>query len=138
MIEPSKTVCIKYVFQLGLSSHIPILLNHRHFLSCYKNLVLCKLNNLQGVLFHYSFHFVFFCHVLEVDYLRVATFVIGVSLFLLSRVLSSNPFFYYLTGITVGVSASILILVYFFIKLLPLKVSIYYLLCLRLKLNFGS
>lgn len=93
---------------------------------------------MQGVLFHYSFHFVFFCHVLEVDYLRVATFVIGVSLFLLSRVLSSNPFFYYLTGITVGVSASILILVYFFIKLLPLKVSIYYLLCLRLKLNFGS
>lgn len=66
------------------------------------------------------------CFILEVDYIRVTTFVIGVSLFLLSPVLASNPFFYYLTGITVGVSASVLILVYFFIKLLPLKVSIYY------------
>lgn len=58
-----------------------------------------------------------------IDFYRLLQFVGGVILFLAAPYLSSNPLFYYICGITLGVTTSFLILVYLVSKLIP-KVKI--------------
>jgi hypothetical protein len=54
-----------------------------------------------------------------IDYWRVLLLGAGVLLFISAPKLSNNSLFYYVCGITVGISASFLILVYMMSKLLP-------------------
>ncbi|XP_039287899.1 nuclear envelope integral membrane protein 1a-like [Nilaparvata lugens] len=58
-------------------------------------------------------------NVIKVDYWRVVQFVLGILLFVFGPRLSKNVFFYYVCGITFGVGASFLILVYFMSRLFP-------------------
>ncbi|KAI4500989.1 hypothetical protein M0802_003792 [Mischocyttarus mexicanus] len=53
------------------------------------------------------------------DIWKVLMAVIGIALFLFAKRLSHNPLFYYLCGISLGVTASCLILIYFAGKLFP-------------------
>lgn len=63
--------------------------------------------------------------------------VVGVILFTSARKLSHNPLFYYLCGISLGVTASLLVLIYFASKLFP-RVSIkkYFLNVFYININF--
>ncbi|XP_039287898.1 nuclear envelope integral membrane protein 1-like [Nilaparvata lugens] len=61
----------------------------------------------------------------EVDYWRVVQFVLGILLFVFGPRLSKNVFFYYVCGITFGVGASFLILVYFMSRLFPKRPLMY-------------
>ncbi|KAK7873377.1 hypothetical protein R5R35_000180 [Gryllus longicercus] len=63
--------------------------------------------------------------IIRVDFWRVLMVAGGVVLFLAAPKLSKNPIFYYLCGVTVGICASVLILIYFFSKLLPQKPLMY-------------
>lgn len=60
-------------------------------------------------------------NVIRVDYWRVVQFVLGILLFLFGPRLSKNAFFYYVVGITLGVGASFLVMVYFISRLFPKK-----------------
>lgn len=60
--------------------------------------------------------------IIRIDLWRVVQAFIGISLFLTAPRLSSNPLFYYICGITLGVTTSFIILVYILSKLIP-KVS---------------
>uniref|UniRef100_A0A1B6F628 DUF4203 domain-containing protein n=1 Tax=Cuerna arida TaxID=1464854 RepID=A0A1B6F628_9HEMI len=62
----------------------------------------------------------------QVNYLRLAIFSLGLSLFFLSPLLASSSIFYYFTGTCVGTTLSILVFIYLFLKLLPLKRSVIY------------
>jgi len=68
---------------------------------------------------------IFYCHVNHtkfisgIDYWRVLLLGAGVLLFISAPKLSTNPLFYYICGISVGICASFLILVYMMSKLLP-------------------
>ncbi|KAJ0178647.1 hypothetical protein K1T71_005422 [Dendrolimus kikuchii] len=61
----------------------------------------------------------------RVDIWRVLLMVLGITLIFTSRHLSSNPFFFYLCGVLVGVFASFMVLVYYMSKLLPRKTLTY-------------
>lgn len=63
--------------------------------------------------------------VLRVDIWRVLLMVGGITLIFSSRTLSSNPVFFYLCGVFIGVSASFMVLVYYISKLLPKKTFTY-------------
>jgi hypothetical protein len=54
-----------------------------------------------------------------IDYWRVLLLGAGVLLFISAPKLSNNPLFYYICGISVGLCASFLILIYMMSKLLP-------------------
>jgi hypothetical protein len=54
-----------------------------------------------------------------IDYWRVLLLGAGVLLFISAPKLSKNPLFYYVCGISVGICASFLILIYMTSKLLP-------------------
>jgi hypothetical protein len=54
-----------------------------------------------------------------IDYWRVLLLGAGVLLFISAPKLSASPLFYYICGISVGICASFLILVYMMSKLLP-------------------
>lgn len=58
-----------------------------------------------------------------VDYWKVLRLLIGVFLFLSADRLSKNTIFYYISGVTFGICASLLISIYFISKLFP-RVSI--------------
>ena len=60
--------------------------------------------------------------IIRIDLWRVVQAFIAISLFLAAPRLSSNPLFYYICGITLGVTTSFIILVYLLSKLIP-KVS---------------
>lgn len=62
---------------------------------------------------------------IRVDYWRILLFVSGVILFLSASKLSSNSIFYYLTGISVGMCASLLILIYILSRFMPKKPVMY-------------
>lgn len=64
-------------------------------------------------------------HVIRIDLYRVFQFFCGVFLFLAAPRLSSNPLFYYICGITLGVTTSFLILVYILSKLIPKRPAVY-------------
>ncbi|XP_022919466.1 nuclear envelope integral membrane protein-like [Onthophagus taurus] len=64
-------------------------------------------------------------NVLRIDYCKVLSLIFGVILFVSASKLSKNQFFYYLCGISLGVCASFLILVYFISKLFPKKPFMY-------------
>ncbi|XP_072939735.1 nuclear envelope integral membrane protein [Epargyreus clarus] len=61
----------------------------------------------------------------RVDLWRVLCMAAGIVLIFSSRALSGNPLFFYLCGITVGVSASFMVIVYYVSKLLPRKTLTY-------------
>ncbi|XP_025832391.1 nuclear envelope integral membrane protein 1 isoform X2 [Agrilus planipennis] len=69
----------------------------------------------------YSIHL----NVIRVDYWKILSLITGVILFLWADRLSVNPIFYYLCGISFGICASFLILIYFFSKLFPKKPMVY-------------
>ncbi|KAK6644430.1 hypothetical protein RUM43_000697 [Polyplax serrata] len=64
-------------------------------------------------------------NVIRVDFWRVLYFGTGVFLFLAAPNLSSNPLFYYVCGITLGVTTSIFIGLYLISKLVPKKPTVY-------------
>lgn len=64
-------------------------------------------------------------NLLRLDMIKVGFLMFGVLLLFLSRRLSENALFYYLSGICVGVFASVLILIYFLSKFLPRKPMMY-------------
>ncbi|BES95170.1 Uncharacterized conserved protein (DUF2215) [Nesidiocoris tenuis] len=55
------------------------------------------------------------------DYWRLLLFTVGVLLYFSAPKLSSNSLFYYLTGVSVGVLASVLIVVYLMRRFIPKK-----------------
>jgi len=59
------------------------------------------------------------------DIKRLAMFIVGIFLFGYSARLSHNSLFYYLCGITVGVTASFVIIILLISRLIP-KVCIFY------------
>uniref|UniRef100_A0A1B6DEG5 Nuclear envelope integral membrane protein 1 n=1 Tax=Clastoptera arizonana TaxID=38151 RepID=A0A1B6DEG5_9HEMI len=60
-------------------------------------------------------------NVIHLDYWRLIICVIGILIFYLAKELSGNSFFYYVGGISVGIFASFLVLVYIFSKMLPMQ-----------------
>uniref|UniRef100_A0A0A9WCK4 Transmembrane protein 194A n=1 Tax=Lygus hesperus TaxID=30085 RepID=A0A0A9WCK4_LYGHE len=62
---------------------------------------------------------------IRVDYWRVTAFALGFLLFIAAPKLSSNSLFYYLTGMSVGTIASVLILVYILSRFVPKKPVMY-------------
>ncbi|KPJ05984.1 Myosin-VI [Papilio machaon] len=64
-------------------------------------------------------------HIQRVDMWRVLLMALGLVLIFSSKALSGNPVFFYVCGVLVGVSASFLLLVYYFSKLLSRKTLTY-------------
>lgn len=58
-------------------------------------------------------------HQIRMDLIKLSLLVIGLCLFFAASTLSGNEAFYYLTGIVLGIFASVLIVVYFISKLFP-------------------
>lgn len=56
---------------------------------------------------------------LRIDFWKVILLSIGLFIFLSAKKLSQTPLFYYLTGIFLGIFASVLVVVYFGSKLFP-------------------
>lgn len=65
------------------------------------------------------------CYVSGVDYWRILQLVLGLLLFLLAPKLAANSIFYYLTGMSIGTLASMLVLVYILSRFVP-KVGFHY------------
>ncbi|XP_069702346.1 nuclear envelope integral membrane protein isoform X2 [Periplaneta americana] len=64
-------------------------------------------------------------NIIRIDYWKVLLLGSGILLFFSARKLSNNSLFYYICGISVGVLASILIVVYMISKLLPKRPVMY-------------
>ncbi|XP_044742542.1 nuclear envelope integral membrane protein 1 isoform X2 [Chrysoperla carnea] len=64
-------------------------------------------------------------HMIRVDYWKVLMLIAGVLLFLSAGKLSENSLFYYICGVSFGICASFLILIYFVSKLFPKKPMMY-------------
>ncbi|KAK9512098.1 hypothetical protein O3M35_000597 [Rhynocoris fuscipes] len=64
-------------------------------------------------------------HRIRVDYWRILLCLSGFALFVSAPSLSTNSLFYYLTGISVGVFASVLIFVYILSRFMPRKPIMY-------------
>ncbi|XP_073983251.1 nuclear envelope integral membrane protein-like [Rhodnius prolixus] len=62
---------------------------------------------------------------IRVDYWRILLCLWGFTVFLSAPSLSSNSLFYYLTGMSLGIFASVLIFVYFLSRLMPRKPVMY-------------
>ncbi|KAJ1520619.1 hypothetical protein ONE63_003728 [Megalurothrips usitatus] len=69
----------------------------------------------------YSVHL----HVIRVDYWRVLLLVAGLALFISAPHLCENTLFYYMSGISFGMTASFLILIYAVSRLFPRKPLMY-------------
>lgn len=54
-----------------------------------------------------------------VDVWKIAYMILGILIFWSGKRLSQNTLFYYLCGITLGVTTSVIILIYFVGKLFP-------------------
>lgn len=63
--------------------------------------------------------------VIRVDFWRVLMLVLGLLMLFSAPKLCQNPLFYYICGITLGISASFLLLIYMISKLLPQKPMMY-------------
>ncbi|XP_034233712.1 nuclear envelope integral membrane protein 1 [Thrips palmi] len=66
-----------------------------------------------------------YLHVIRVDYWRVLLLVCGLILFLSAPRLCENTLFYYINGVSIGMLASFLILIYMISRLLPRKPMMY-------------
>ncbi|XP_066147576.1 nuclear envelope integral membrane protein-like [Euwallacea fornicatus] len=66
-----------------------------------------------------------YLQVIAMDLWKVLTLVMGLTLFLSASTLSCNSLFHYICGISLGVCASFLILIYFISKLFPRKTLMY-------------
>ncbi|KAF5299263.1 hypothetical protein FQA39_LY02436 [Lamprigera yunnana] len=64
-------------------------------------------------------------HVIRVDYWKILSLVIGLILFFNASRLSRNILFYYICGVSFGICASFLILIYFLSKLFPRRPVMY-------------
>lgn len=62
-------------------------------------------------------------NMIRIDFWKVLLCGIGVFMFLTARGLSETPLFYYITGILLGIFASVLVVVYFLSKFFP-RVSV--------------
>ncbi|CAG9773026.1 unnamed protein product [Ceutorhynchus assimilis] len=69
----------------------------------------------------YSIHL----QVISIDLWKILNLVIGLLLFLSAKTLSHNTLFHYLCGISFGICASFLILIYFVSKIFPRKTLMY-------------
>ncbi|KAK9892440.1 hypothetical protein WA026_019893 [Henosepilachna vigintioctopunctata] len=63
--------------------------------------------------------------VIHIDYWKVLMFISGVFIYITADKLSQNVIFYYICGISFGITASFLILIYFISKLFPRKPVMY-------------
>ncbi|XP_057651693.1 nuclear envelope integral membrane protein [Diorhabda carinulata] len=63
--------------------------------------------------------------VINMDFWKLLMLGIGTFIFLSADTLSKNTFFHYVTGITFGVCASVLVLIYFISKIFPRKPFMY-------------
>lgn len=64
-------------------------------------------------------------HVIRVDFWKVVQLILGLSIFIYAGSLSHNSLFYYLSGISIGVFASLLVIVYLASKLIPRRPMMY-------------
>jgi len=64
-------------------------------------------------------------NLLRVDFWKVILFSLGFFVFFSAPALAENAIFYYLTGILLGISASLLIVIYMISKLIPRKPMMY-------------
>ncbi|XP_020707365.2 nuclear envelope integral membrane protein 1 isoform X2 [Athalia rosae] len=60
-----------------------------------------------------------------IDFWKVTLLILGIIVFLFAKKLSYDPIFYYICGITLGVTTSLLILIYLISKLLPKGKTMY-------------
>ncbi|KAF5289216.1 hypothetical protein FQR65_LT00104 [Abscondita terminalis] len=63
--------------------------------------------------------------IIRVDYWKILILILGITLFFTASRLSKNALFYYICGITFGMCASFLILIYFISKLFPKRPVMY-------------
>lgn len=63
--------------------------------------------------------------VVHIDYWKLLMLVVGIFIYISAAKLSQNVLFYYICGITFGITASFLILIYFISKLFPRKSIMY-------------
>lgn len=64
-------------------------------------------------------------NLIRIDYWKVILLVVGIFLYVSAGKLSNNVIFYYICGITLGICASFMILIYFLSKLFPRKPMMY-------------
>lgn len=64
-------------------------------------------------------------NLIRIDFWKVLCFALGLFIFFSSPGLSENPFFYYISGILLGVSLSFFILIWMASKLIPRKPMMY-------------
>ncbi|KAK4881003.1 hypothetical protein RN001_004322 [Aquatica leii] len=64
-------------------------------------------------------------HIIRVDYWKILCLILGVTLFFSADKLSKNVLFYYICGVSFGMCASFLIVIYFFSKLFPKRPMMY-------------
>ncbi|GLV34050.1 Nuclear envelope integral membrane protein [Carabus blaptoides fortunei] len=64
-------------------------------------------------------------HVIRIDYWKVLLLLCGLILFLSAPKISHNSLFYYICGVSVGICASFLVLIYFVSKIFPKRPMMY-------------
>ncbi|KAL0271157.1 UNVERIFIED_CONTAM: hypothetical protein PYX00_008345 [Menopon gallinae] len=64
-------------------------------------------------------------NVIRIDFWKIILLICGICLFLAAPQLSSSPVFYYICGIALGISTSILITFYLISKLIPRKPAVF-------------
>ncbi|XP_046739234.1 nuclear envelope integral membrane protein 1 isoform X1 [Diprion similis] len=60
-----------------------------------------------------------------IDFWKVTLLILGILVFLLAKKLSYDPIFYYICGITLGITTSLLVFIYLISRLLPKGKSMY-------------
>lgn len=70
-------------------------------------------------------HYQVVLHLIRVDVVRVALFAAGVLLLFAACKLSDNAIFYYICGVSIGMCASLLVVIYMLSKVLPRRPMMY-------------
>lgn len=66
-----------------------------------------------------------YLNVMRMDYWKIFALILGIFLFFSAEKLSQNTLFYYICGVSLGITASFLILIYFISKLFPRRPMMY-------------
>ncbi|XP_044763584.1 nuclear envelope integral membrane protein 1 [Coccinella septempunctata] len=74
---------------------------------------------------HSNENYIVRLRVLHIDYWKVLMLVVGILIYLSAAKLCQNVLFYYISGISIGIIASFLFLIYFLSKLFPRKSIMY-------------
>ncbi|XP_011206430.2 nuclear envelope integral membrane protein 1a [Bactrocera dorsalis] len=64
-------------------------------------------------------------HQLRFDYFRIIQFSVGICLFIFAGSLSNNSILFYLTGVTIGIGSSFMLIIWLTSKLMPRRPMVY-------------